>query len=85
MDAIARNVSDCAAVFEVIAGYDAKDSTSVKMDDYHFTEALVDDVKGLRIGIPKGYLGEGLGSGSERSCFGSSKDTGSKRRHCGNV
>ena len=30
------------------------------MDDYHFTEALVDDVKGLRIGIPKGYLGEGL-------------------------
>ena len=57
---IARNVSDCAAVFEVIAGYDAKDSTSVKMDDYHFTEALVDDVKGLRIGIPKGYLGEGL-------------------------
>ena len=57
---IARNVSDCAAVFEAIAGYDAKDSTSVKMDDYHFTEALVDDVKGLRIGIPKGYLGEGL-------------------------
>ena len=38
---IARNVSDCAAVFEVIAGYDAKDSTSVKMDDYHFTEALM--------------------------------------------
>ena len=57
---IARNVSDCAAVFETIAGYDVKDSTSVKMDDYHFTEALVDDVKGLRIGIPKEYLGEGL-------------------------
>ena len=57
---IARNVSDCAAVFETIAGYDAKDSTSVKMEDYHFTEALVDNVKGLRIGIPKGYLGEGL-------------------------
>lgn len=33
---IARNVSDCAAVFETIAGYDAKDSTSVKMEDYHF-------------------------------------------------
>ena len=57
---IARNVSDCAAVFEAIAGYDAKDSTSVKMDDYHFTEALVDDVKGLRIGIPRDYMGEGL-------------------------
>lgn len=57
---IARNVSDCAAILEVIAGYDRKDSTSVLMEDYHFTEALVDDVKGLRIGIPKGYLGEGL-------------------------
>lgn len=57
---IARNVSDCAAILEVIAGYDQKDSTSVQMEDYRFTEALVDDVKGLRIGIPRGYLGEGL-------------------------
>ena len=57
---VARNVSDCAAILEVIAGHDPKDSTSVPMADYHFTEALADDVAGMRIGIPRGYLGEGL-------------------------
>ena len=45
---------------ETIASYDSKDSTSVKRDDYNFTEALVEDVKGLKIGIPKDYFGEGL-------------------------
>lgn len=57
---IAKNVSDCAALLEVIASYDAKDSTSIKRDDYDFTAALVDDVKGMKIGIPKDYFGEGL-------------------------
>ena len=42
------------------ASYDKKDSTSVKREDYDFTSALVDDVKGMRIGIPKDYFGEGL-------------------------
>jgi aspartyl-tRNA(Asn)/glutamyl-tRNA(Gln) amidotransferase subunit A len=57
---IARNVSDCAAALDIISGYDSKDSTSVKQDDYHYTSALVDDVKGMKIGIPKGYFGDGL-------------------------
>jgi len=57
---IARNVSDCAALLEVLAGYDAKDSTSVKREDYKFTEALVNDIKGIRIGIPKAYIGKGI-------------------------
>lgn len=57
---IARNVSDCAAVLDVISGHDAKDSTSVATEAYEYTSALVDDVKGMRIGIPKGYLGAGL-------------------------
>lgn len=57
---IARNVSDCVTALEVISGHDEKDSTSVKGKDYNYTEALVDDVKGMKIGIPKGYLGEGL-------------------------
>lgn len=57
---IAKNVSDCAALLEVIASYDAKDSTSIERDDYDFTAALVDDVKGMKIGIPKDYFGEGL-------------------------
>ena len=40
--------------------YDTKDSTSVKREDYDFTSALVDDVAGMKIGIPRDYFGEGL-------------------------
>ena len=57
---IAKNVTDCATILEAIASYDTKDSTSVNRDDLKFTEALVDDVKGMKIGIPKDYLGDGL-------------------------
>lgn len=57
---VAKDVTDCAAILEVIASHDKKDSTSMKRDDLHFTEALVDDVKGMRIGIPRDYFGEGL-------------------------
>lgn len=57
---IAKDVTDCATILETIASYDKKDSTSIQRDDYKFTEALVDDVKGMRIGIPRDYLGEGL-------------------------
>ncbi len=57
---MAKDVTDCATLLECIASYDPKDSTSVKRDDYDFTSALVDDVKGMRIGIPKDYIGEGL-------------------------
>ncbi len=55
-----KNVTDCAAVLETIASYDKKDSTSIKRDDCDFLTALVPDVKGLRIGLPKDYFGEGL-------------------------
>lgn len=57
---LCKDVSDCAAILEVISSYDEKDSTSMKREDTDFTSALVDDVKGMRIGIPKDYLGEGL-------------------------
>jgi aspartyl-tRNA(Asn)/glutamyl-tRNA(Gln) amidotransferase subunit A len=57
---IAKDVSDCAAILEAISSYDKKDSTSVNRKDYDFTSALVDDVKGLKIGIPKDYFTDGL-------------------------
>ena len=57
---VAKDVTDCATILETIAGYDSKDSTSVKREKYDFTSALVDDVKGMKIGIPKDYFGEGL-------------------------
>lgn len=57
---VSKDVSDCAAILEAIASHDTKDSTSVKRKDYDFTSALTDNVKGLKIGIPRDYLGEGL-------------------------
>ena len=59
---LAKDVTDCATILEVIASHDEKDSTSVKRDDADFTSALVDDVAGMKIGIPRDYLGEGLDS-----------------------
>lgn len=57
---LCKDVTDCATVMEVIASYDKKDSTSIKREDTNFTAALVDDVKGMRIGIPRDYFTEGL-------------------------
>lgn len=57
---VAGNVADCAAVLEAIAGYDPKDSTSIRREHYRFTEALGRDVKGMKIGIPRDYFAEGL-------------------------
>ncbi|MDE6627356.1 MAG: Asp-tRNA(Asn)/Glu-tRNA(Gln) amidotransferase subunit GatA [Lachnospiraceae bacterium] len=57
---LAKDVTDCATVLEIICGRDEKDSTSVKEAGDDFTNALVDDVKGMKIGIPKDYFGEGL-------------------------
>ena len=57
---LAKDVTDCATLLEAIASHDEKDSTSVKLESYDFTSALKDDVKGMKIGIPKDYFGEGL-------------------------
>ena len=57
---VAKDVSDCAAVLEAIASHDEKDSTSIQRKDYDFTSALVRGVKGMKIGIPKDYMREGL-------------------------
>lgn len=57
---LSRNISDCASVLEVISGYDSKDSTSIKTKSYSYRQALVDDVKNMRIGVPKLYLEEDL-------------------------
>lgn len=71
---IAKDVTDCAVILETIASYDKKDSTSVARDDYNFTEALVDDVKGMKIGIPKDYFGEGLEPEVKESVIAAAKE-----------
>ena len=57
---IAKDVTDCATILETIASYDPKDSTSIARETYEFTSALKSDVKGMRIGIPRSYFGDGL-------------------------
>lgn len=57
---LCKDVRDCATVMEAIASHDKKDSTSIKRADTDFTAALVEDVAGMKIGIPKDYFGEGL-------------------------
>ena len=56
----AKNVRDIAAVMEVIAGRDAKDATSTTAPVPGYTRELRTSVRGLRVGIPKEYFGEGM-------------------------
>ena len=52
---VAKDVTDCATILEAITSYDKKDSTSIQREETDFTSALVDDVKGMKIGIPRDY------------------------------
>ena len=57
---LTKDVTDCATVLEAITSHDPKDSTSMKRENTDFTSALLADVKGMKIGIPRDYFGEGL-------------------------
>lgn len=57
---IAKDVTDCAILLNSMAGYDAKDSTSSKVDVPDFTSFIGKDIKGLKIGIPQEYRPDGL-------------------------
>lgn len=57
---LTKNVEDSAYVLQAIAGYDPMDSTSAKVEIPDYTSALTGDISGLRIAVPKEYLGEGV-------------------------
>ena len=57
---VGKDVADCAALLEIIAGHDEKDSTSMKREDLQFSKELTGDVKGMKFGVPEEYLAEGL-------------------------
>ena len=65
---IASNVEDMTLLFNVIAGNDRRDSTSVIYES-DYTKALKDDVKSLTIGVPKEYFGEGIDPAVEKSVW----------------
>ena len=64
---IARDVTDCANLLNIIEGHDEMDSTSSKAEVPDFTKALVQDVKGLRIGLPKEYFVKGMDADVEKA------------------
>ena len=57
---ITKDVRDSAMLLNLIAGHDERDTTSENMPKKDYTKALKNDVKGLKIGIPKQYYGEGI-------------------------
>jgi aspartyl-tRNA(Asn)/glutamyl-tRNA(Gln) amidotransferase subunit A len=57
---LARSAEDCALLLNVMAGFDPRDSTSVDEPVPDYTQTLGHDIKGLRIGLPREYFGEGL-------------------------
>ena len=57
---ITKDVTDSAMLLNLITGHDEKDSTSVNIEKKDYTKALREDVKGLKIGVPKEYFGDGI-------------------------
>jgi aspartyl-tRNA(Asn)/glutamyl-tRNA(Gln) amidotransferase subunit A len=62
-----KDVTDCALVMNEIAGHDLMDSTSADVKYPDYTKALVNDVKGMKIGIPSEFFGEGLNAEVKKS------------------
>ena len=57
---ITKDVEDCALLLNLIAGYDEKDTTSAKIEKKDYTKCLKNDVKGLKIGVPREFFAEGI-------------------------
>ena len=64
---ITRTVEDNAYLLQAISGLDPMDSTSANIEVPNFAEALTGDIKGLKIAVPKEYLGEGVGEEARQS------------------
>ena len=59
---LTKDVHDCALLLSAIAHHDPQDSTSIDVKGQDYTRYLNEDVKGIKIGVPKEYFGEGLDS-----------------------
>src|SRR5690625_65647 len=67
---LTRTVADNARVLEVIAGHDTNDSTSSRKTVPSYTEALTEDINGLKIAVPKEFFGEGVAEEVKESEIG---------------
>jgi aspartyl-tRNA(Asn)/glutamyl-tRNA(Gln) amidotransferase subunit A len=62
-----KDVTDCAIVLESICGHDTRDATSVPQPVPHWQEEMKEDVRGLRLGVPREYFGAGIDPEVEQS------------------
>ncbi|MEI6043894.1 MAG: Asp-tRNA(Asn)/Glu-tRNA(Gln) amidotransferase subunit GatA [Chloroflexota bacterium] len=62
-----RTVEDCALVMNCLAGHDERDSTSINAPVPDYTKALIPDLKGIRLALPKEYFVEGMDPGVEQA------------------
>jgi len=58
--AFANNAEDCALLLQTMSGFDQRDSTSIEQSVPDYSEGFSNNIKGLRIGLPKEYFAEGL-------------------------
>ncbi|MDF9765622.1 aspartyl-tRNA(Asn)/glutamyl-tRNA(Gln) amidotransferase subunit A [Bacillus velezensis] len=70
---ITRNVEDNAFLLQAISGPDKMDSTSANVEVPDFLSSLTGDIKGLKIAVPKEYLGEGVGKEAKESVLAALK------------
>ena len=66
---ITKDVTDAAMLLNIIAGHDEKDTTSYDVPKKDYTKALKNDVKGLKIGVPKEFFGEGINEEVKKKLF----------------
>lgn len=64
---MAQTAEDCSWLLNAMTGFDEKDSTSVQRDKEDFSRQLKQDIKGLRIGVPREFFGAGLASDVEQA------------------
>lgn len=82
---ITKDVRDNAMVMNIIAGHDAKDSTSVPYDKPDYTQFLVNDIKGLKIGVPREYFAKGMDPATAKvieEAIETLKDLGAEIEEC---
>lgn len=60
MGPMTKDVRDCALLMNVMAGYDQRDSTSIDKPVPDYTQFLDQDIRGMRLGLPREYMGQGL-------------------------
>jgi len=76
-----KDVTDCAIMLQAIAHYDPGDSTSVDVHAPNYAQALVPDIRGMRVGVPREYFVEGMQPGVEaavRSAIDTMADLGAE-------